>query len=375
MLISSLTLAQFSWIFVTSNGQKEMPREGHQSHEDGRRKRSERSPSRSRHHRHKHHRKRRNDFRELDRPNRSERTPRSFTHIYFNGTGTAASVSLRTDHVTLATNLRSLVENQQRKIDDILTILRSRACDMRQHLQREETPESAISPQCEASASSSSCYRGINSSNLVAIRKSAAKRSNSKPSFDKVMELCKITSLVPAADTKRRLHENLASHSEAKLESIEIPLFCPLTRSRIMTPVRGKNCQHIHCFDGESFCNLMCEKPVSKWKCPICKCHAPLSTLIVDGFIMEVLASVPENVRSVEFTSDGNFRAKESTFSQSFKHSSLALVGTSSEPGNVEVIDLTFDTPVKDVKNKNKNKYLNNSGNSSPQVIDLTLSP
>lgn len=90
---------------------------------------------------------------------------------------------------------------------------------------------------------------------------------------------------------------------------------------------------------------------------------------------MEVLASVPENVRSVEFTSDGNFRAKESTFSQSFKHSSLALVGTSSEPGNVEVIDLTFDTPVKDVKNKNKNKYLNNSGNSSPQVIDLTLSP
>ena len=158
-----------------------MPREGHQSHEDGRRKRSERSPSRSRHHRHKHHRKRRNDFRELDRPNRSERTPRSFTHIYFNGTGTAASVSLRTDHVTLATNLRSLVENQQRKIDDILTILRSRACDMRQHLQREETPESAISPQGEASASSSSCYRGINSSNLVAIRKSAAKRSNSKP--------------------------------------------------------------------------------------------------------------------------------------------------------------------------------------------------
>ena len=84
-----------------------------------------------------------------------------------------------------------------------------------------------------------------------------------------MMELRKVTDLVPAAQTKQQLHQKLLSHSEAKLESIDISLFCPLTHSRIVTPVRGKKCRHVHCFDGEAFCNLMWEKDVAKWKCPV----------------------------------------------------------------------------------------------------------
>ena len=88
-------------------------------------------------------------------------------------------------------------------------------------------------------------------------------------SFSQIMELRKVTDLVPAAQTKQQLHQKLLSHSEAKLESIDISLFCPLTHSRIVTPVRGKKCRHVHCFDGEAFCNLMWEKDVAKWKCPV----------------------------------------------------------------------------------------------------------
>ena len=88
-------------------------------------------------------------------------------------------------------------------------------------------------------------------------------------SFKEVMEQHKATNLVPAAQTKERLHRSLSSHSEAKLESIDISLFCPLTHSRMVTPVRGQYCNHIHCFDGEAFCNLMWQKPSPKWKCPV----------------------------------------------------------------------------------------------------------
>ena len=93
-----------------------------------------------------------------------------------------------------------------------------------------------------------------------------------------------------------------------------------------------------------------------------------MSALIVDGFILEILASVPEDIRTVEFTSNGFWRTKE-TASQ--KAVSSSPVNTNHAQGNNEVIDLTFDTPKKVVKNN----FLDGNDNFVPQVIDLTLSP
>lgn len=95
------------------------------------------------------------------------------------------------------------------------------------------------------------------------------------------MELRKLTDLVPAAQSKQQLHQKLLSHSEAKLESIDISLFCPLTHSRMVTPVRGKDCRHVHCFDGEAFCNLMWEKEIAKWKCPVSSTHQNINGQIL----------------------------------------------------------------------------------------------
>ena len=87
---------------------------------------------------------------------------------------------------------------------------------------------------------------------------------------------------------------------------------------------------------------------------------------------MEILASVPDNVRSVEFTPDGNFRTKESSFSQSFEMSSCSSVDTCLEQRNVVFIDLTINTPDKEAK---KDQNLKKTGKSTPEVIDLTSSP
>ena len=82
---------------------------------------------------------------------------------------------------------------------------------------------------------------------------------------------------------------------------------------------------------------------------------------------MEILASVPEDVRTVEFTSRGFWRIKETTSLKAIN----APVNTNHDHGDNEVIDLTFDTPQKVVKKNSSDS----NGNFVPQVIDLTLSP
>ncbi|CAH3111993.1 unnamed protein product [Porites lobata] len=323
-----------------------MPKDRERSHEDkDREKRSYSRSSSSRHRRPKHSSGRRESSREhrRHRPYQREKDSLSSTHIYFTGSDITPSVSVHTDHVTLASNLSSLVNTQ----DGMLEIFEN-CCQMLERLRQDQATNSALWRSSSSSSSDGSRHRGANN-------------------FSQIMELRKVTDLVPAAQTKQQLHQKLLSHSEAKLESIDISLFCPLTHSRIVTPVRGKKCRHVHCFDGEAFCNLMWEKDVAKWKCPICKGPTPLAELIVDGLILDILASVPEDVKSVEFTSDGFWRLKQGASLPSANTSSISL---NYKQGNNEVIDLTFDTPEKVIIKKNTLV-----SNTTPPVIDLTLSP
>ena len=83
---------------------------------------------------------------------------------------------------------------------------------------------------------------------------------------------------------------------------------------------------------------------------------------------MEILASVPENVKSVEFTPDGFWRIKDGTSLPSINSSSI---NKNCDQANNAVIDLTFDTP-EEVTRKDGS---NGNCNFVPQVIDLTMSP
>ena len=105
----------------------------------------------------------------------------------------------------------------------------------------------------------------------------------------------------------------------------------------------------------------------------ICKCLAPLSELVVDGYIMGILEAVPKDVKSVEFTSDQCWKIKgrESSLTSNTGNRS----SENSDQGNNVVIDLTFDTPKKSDQKasfSNVHSYFEKDG---PQVIDLTLSP
>lgn len=156
-----------------------MPQDGDRSHEDYRRKRNHSSSStssRSSHHHHKHSGSsaggRQRDHRR-HRPYSRERAPRSSTRIYFNGSNNTPSVSLHTDHVTLASNLSSLVK--QREVGGMLQIFED-CCQMFERLRQDQATNSAVWPGVAPSTSSYK-HLGANQSNLVAIPKSPAKKS------------------------------------------------------------------------------------------------------------------------------------------------------------------------------------------------------
>ncbi|BES97440.1 E3 SUMO-protein ligase [Nesidiocoris tenuis] len=81
-------------------------------------------------------------------------------------------------------------------------------------------------------------------------------------------------------------------HPEEGVLSSEFSLVCPLTQKRFEIPVRGKNCQHLACFDAHSFINLGLTTQKREWFCPICNAHVLPGDLVVDGFCLEVLGKL-----------------------------------------------------------------------------------
>lgn len=55
---------------------------------------------------------------------------------------------------------------------------------------------------------------------------------------------------------------------------------CPISRSTIVYPAKGVNCQHNECFDAYAF--LTRAVALGMWSCPICELEVPLENLVVD---------------------------------------------------------------------------------------------
>lgn len=63
--------------------------------------------------------------------------------------------------------------------------------------------------------------------------------------------------------------------------TLPVQLLCPLSKCRIKLPVRGQKCQHIQCYDADTYLLINERKPA--WKCPVCDSLAPFNELFVDG--------------------------------------------------------------------------------------------
>ncbi|OMP06119.1 Zinc finger, MIZ-type [Corchorus olitorius] len=72
-----------------------------------------------------------------------------------------------------------------------------------------------------------------------------------------------------------------------------ISLKCPISRTRIKIPVKGKACKHLQCFDFNNYVDINTRRP--SWRCPHCNQH--------------VLKEVAEDVSHVIISADGSWKA------------------------------------------------------------------
>lgn len=93
----------------------------------------------------------------------------------------------------------------------------------------------------------------------------------------------------------------------ASASKLKVSLICPMTQIRIIVPGRGIHCQHVECFDLETFL------VINERMCPICDCSIDLNCLVIDDLFKEILAN-EFILNEVEFDSNADY----SEFDQEF---------------------------------------------------------
>lgn len=134
------------------------------------------------------------------------------------------------------------------------------------------------------------------------------------------------------------------------VSAMKVSLKCPLALTRIVTPVKGKRCHHVQCFDLENF--LEYTRRSSKFECPVCnKNTAYPDMLVISPYIENALENFTD-CDEVEISQDGSMVAVER------KHTGVASddeeeeVEKTRSSGNsnvhstktTEVVDLTLDS-------------------------------
>ncbi|CAG0899751.1 unnamed protein product [Cyprideis torosa] len=88
-------------------------------------------------------------------------------------------------------------------------------------------------------------------------------------------------------------------------ESLRASVLCRVSKRRMTLPIRAfPTCDHIQCFDAETYINMNEKRP--KWKCPVCDKETPFDQIRICGLFMEILRSNPAG-DEVEFYKDGSW--------------------------------------------------------------------
>ncbi|KAK0053875.1 E3 SUMO-protein ligase PIAS2-like isoform X4 [Biomphalaria pfeifferi] len=179
---------------------------------------------------------------------------------------------------------------------------------------------------------------------------------------DRSFEILKNSAVKLSVTTQEMIREKFAESAEDDLSvtTLSVSMICPIGKSRMVTPTRGKDCRHLQCFDGLTYLKLNdCSRP--RWKCPVCDSYCPENELVIDPYFTELILKAPSSTEII-IHKDGSWSAQESVAQQN-KNVITALEPPSSETDSSAIRPISL--PIEQVQCFSA---------QNPNIIDLTIS-
>ncbi|KAL3190472.1 hypothetical protein MRX96_019990 [Rhipicephalus microplus] len=169
--------------------------------------------------------------------------------------------------------------------------------------------------------------------------------------------LYQLNAAVTRAMIKKKAKRRATIGEDVAITRFHVSLTCPLSRTRMTVPSRGRLCKHLDCFDGSSYLQVNERRPT--WTCPVCCKPASLSSLVVDQLFTDILANAPGDCNGVVLHADGSWTPSPATQradgvptsalqsrarSSASPSDSLSSEQVTRQQPKIEVIDLTYSS-------------------------------
>ena len=94
--------------------------------------------------------------------------------------------------------------------------------------------------------------------------------------------------------------------------TLTLSLLCGMSMTPMITPVRGKNCKHMQCFDLRNYLQTNATVSGTRWRCGVCEDFVAPKDLIIDGLVLKMLEKYSDQVSGsrdkIQFSSDGTWK-------------------------------------------------------------------
>jgi hypothetical protein len=126
--------------------------------------------------------------------------------------------------------------------------------------------------------------------------------------------------------------------NESESNSLTFSLLCPIQKTPMETPVRGRNCKHMQCFDLKNFLRINEHVSGGRWRCGNCENFISVRDLILCGLFQAMIDKYKGQISGirdkVSLESDGSYSLKdENKLRYASKKTTAASAGE-------EIIDL-----------------------------------
>jgi len=97
--------------------------------------------------------------------------------------------------------------------------------------------------------------------------------------------------------------------------TLTFSLICSMSMMAIRTPVRGKNCKHMQCFDLQNYIRTNATVSGGRWRCSVCEDFVSLKDLVIDGMMVKMLEKHRDDITGsrdkVQVSKDGSWKLME----------------------------------------------------------------